>query len=55
MLSSRYTDLRRGSSMWEDALKSHFTQSEFRIIRVGTEVFQTVQSLPSDDDSARAS
>ena len=51
MLSPRQTDLRRGPSMWEDALKSHFTQSEFRIIRVSTEVFQTMQSLPSEDDS----
>ena len=40
--------------MWEDALKSHFTKSEFRIVRVSTEVFQTVQSLPSGDGLAQA-
>ena len=38
--------------MWEDALEAHFTQDEFRIIRVSTEVFETMQSLPSDDASA---
>ena len=54
VLSSRYMDLRRGSSMWEDAVITHFTQSEFSVIRVSTEVFQTMQSLPSDNDSASA-
>ena len=53
MLSARYTNRRCGSSMWEDALEAHFTQDEFRIIRVSTEVFETMQSLPSDDVSAR--
>ena len=39
VLSSRYMDLRRGSSMGEDAVIPHFTQSEFSVIRVSTEVF----------------
>ena len=34
--------------MWEDALEAHLTQDEFRIVRVSTEVFKTMQSLPSD-------
>ena len=54
MLSPRYLDLSRRSGMWEDALKSHVTQSKFRIIGVSTEVFQTMQSLPSDDNSAQS-
>ena len=40
--------------MWEHIMMAHFTQSQFCIIRVSTEVFQTMQSLSSDDDSASA-
>ena len=55
MLSTMYTNLRRRSSVWEDVPIAHFSQSEFRIVRVSTEVFQTMQSLPSDEGSASAS
>ena len=54
MLSARYTKLRRRSRMWEDTVIPHFTQSEFRVISMSAEVFQTMQSLPIDDDSASA-
>ena len=52
MLSPRYSNRRCGSSMWKDALEAHLTQDEFRVIRVSTEIFKTMQSLPSDDASA---
>ena len=54
MLSTRYAKLRGRSRMWEDIVIPHFTQSEFRIISMSAEVFQTMQSLPGDEDSASA-
>lgn len=52
MLSPRYTNFCRGSSMCKDTMIPHLAQSEFRIIRVSTKVFQAMQSLPNNHDSA---